>query len=163
MAERTTLGALGVLVVGLSLAALAAQPGPVAAPESVSTADTPKPRRAASERGGGPRRSERPASAQLGALRDRGSLDPNLATAGELELLPGIGPALAARIVEDRVRNGPYRAVRELGRVHGIGERRLATLERLLAIGSPARSAIEQPHEPDDGRDVHGIGVESPR
>jgi competence protein ComEA len=52
----------------------------------------------------------------------------NLATAEELERLPGIGPVLARRIVEDRSRNGQYRRVEDLLRVKGIGPR---TLEKL--------------------------------
>ena len=55
-------------------------------------------------------------------------LDLNTATASQLERLPGIGPALAARIVEDRDRRGPFRRVEDLGRVKGIGP---ATVERV--------------------------------
>jgi competence protein ComEA len=35
----------------------------------------------------------------------------NTATAAELETLPGVGPSLAARIVTDREKYGPYRTV----------------------------------------------------
>lgn len=52
----------------------------------------------------------------------------NRATAAELEALPGIGPALARRIVAWRAQNGPFRSVDDLSRVPGIGS---ATLERL--------------------------------
>jgi competence ComEA-like helix-hairpin-helix protein len=45
----------------------------------------------------------------------------NTATAEELATLPGIGPRLAAAIVADRERNGPFRAVADLQRVRGIG------------------------------------------
>jgi competence protein ComEA len=51
----------------------------------------------------------------------------NRADASGLEALPGVGPALAARIVEDRSRNGPYQRPEDLLRVPGIGP---ATLER---------------------------------
>ncbi len=53
-----------------------------------------------------------------------GRLSLNRATAAELEALPGIGPALAARIVAGR----PYRSVDALDAVRGIGPR---TLQRL--------------------------------
>lgn len=50
-----------------------------------------------------------------------GMVDLNRATAAELEALPGIGPALAARIVADRAAHGRFRSVAELERVAGIG------------------------------------------
>lgn len=52
----------------------------------------------------------------------------NKAGAAELELLPGIGPALAQRIVEHRAKHGRFRRVEDLDAVKGIGPK---TLERL--------------------------------
>tara|TARA_R110000782_G_scaffold101029_14_gene187608 strand:- start:9135 stop:9500 length:366 start_codon:yes stop_codon:yes gene_type:complete len=52
----------------------------------------------------------------------------NTATAAELELLPRIGPALSARIVEDRRVNGPFRSVEDLDRVRGIGPRTILNI-----------------------------------
>ena len=60
----------------------------------------------------------------LAAMAFGRPLSINRATAGELESLPGIGPALAARIVAGR----PYTTVEDLDRVRGIGP---ATLARL--------------------------------
>ncbi len=45
----------------------------------------------------------------------------NRASAAELEQLPGIGPAIAGRIVEFRARNGPFRTPADLEKVPGIG------------------------------------------
>jgi competence protein ComEA len=51
------------------------------------------------------------------------ALDINAATASELDLLPGIGKALSARIVEEREANGPYRDAADLAdRVVGVGD-----------------------------------------
>lgn len=50
----------------------------------------------------------------------------NAADAVALETLPGVGPALAARIIAWREENGPFRAVDELLAVAGIGEKTLA-------------------------------------
>jgi competence protein ComEA len=52
------------------------------------------------------------------------------APADSLDLLPGIGPVLAARIVADRAARGPFTSWTELDRVRGIGP---ATVARLQA------------------------------
>jgi competence protein ComEA len=48
-------------------------------------------------------------------------VDVNVATADELESLPGVGPATATAIVTERERNGPFLDVDDLDRVPGIG------------------------------------------
>ncbi|MEZ4248964.1 MAG: helix-hairpin-helix domain-containing protein [Polyangiales bacterium] len=68
--------------------------------------------------------------AQARALRDGRPLDLNRATAEELELLPRIGPALAARVVEAR----PFDTVDDLRRVRGIGARTLERLRPLVRV-----------------------------
>lgn len=55
-----------------------------------------------------------------------GSISLSLATASQLESLPGIGPALASRIIQWREQNGPFRFVDDVAAVPGIGQ---ATLE----------------------------------
>ncbi len=51
------------------------------------------------------------------------AVDVNTADAAELERLPGVGPALAARIVAYRNAHGPFASPEELTRVAGIGEK----------------------------------------
>ncbi len=58
----------------------------------------------------------------------------NTATAAELETLPGIGPALAGRILDWREQNGRFTSVDELREVSGIGEQRFAQLEPLVTL-----------------------------
>ena len=58
----------------------------------------------------------------------------NLASAGDLEAVPGIGPALAARIVAYRQANGPFATVEDLLNVSGIGEKTLAKLRPYLLV-----------------------------
>lgn len=61
-------------------------------------------------------------------------VDLNAATAAELETLPGIGPATAAAIVDDRDRHGPFASVDELERVPGIGPAKLAAVADLVTV-----------------------------
>ncbi len=46
----------------------------------------------------------------------------NIAAPEELAKLKGIGPSLAKRIVDHRMRKGPYRSKEEIKDVKGIGE-----------------------------------------
>lgn len=58
-----------------------------------------------------------------------GRVSLNHATTADLEGLPGIGPALAARIVAGR----PFRSLADLDRVRGIGPAKLRALTSLVA------------------------------
>ncbi len=58
----------------------------------------------------------------------------NTATAEQLEQLPGIGPARAMAIVEDRRRNGRDRAIEDLARVRGIGAATISRLQSLVTV-----------------------------
>jgi competence protein ComEA len=68
------------------------------------------------------------------AWRPDGRLDLNRATAADLEQLPGIGPVLAARIIDWREQNGPFTSVGQLREVSGIGERTLQRLAELVTV-----------------------------
>jgi competence protein ComEA len=69
------------------------------------------------------------------ALRTlRVPIDPNRADEAELRALPGIGPALARRIVESRQSLGPFASVDDLRRVRGIGPHTLARLRGRLEV-----------------------------
>jgi competence protein ComEA len=63
-----------------------------------------------------------------------GPVDLNRAGVAELETLPGIGPATAAAIVDDRARNGPFASVDDLDRVSGIGPAKLAAIRDLVTV-----------------------------
>jgi competence protein ComEA len=60
----------------------------------------------------------------------------NLNTAGgsELELLPGIGPALAGRIIQYRLENGYFGDIEEIMKVSGIGEKKFEQIRDLITV-----------------------------
>jgi competence protein ComEA len=64
-------------------------------------------------------------------------LNLNTATAAELEKLPGVGPAMAARILEYRQKNGGFKKIEELMNVQGIGEKSFLKLKALVAVAPP--------------------------
>jgi competence protein ComEA len=58
----------------------------------------------------------------------------NRASADELQILPGIGPVLAQRMVDWRKAHGRYRTVDDLQEVKGIGKKRLEQLRPLVTV-----------------------------
>ncbi|MBN2497616.1 MAG: helix-hairpin-helix domain-containing protein [Deltaproteobacteria bacterium] len=83
---------------------------------------------------GGCRLASRPMAADarlLVGLR----IDLNTAAAGELELVPGIGPVLAERIAGLREQRGRFERVDELTEVRGIGPRILERIGPYLCTG----------------------------
>ena len=61
-------------------------------------------------------------------------LNINTATIPELVELPGIGPALAQRIVDYRTAHGGFKAVEELTKVSGIGDAKLMNILELITV-----------------------------
>ena len=72
-----------------------------------------------------------PAQAPPGARR---KLDVNQAEAWMLTAIPGIGEAMADRIVAYRDIRGELVAIEELSRIEGVGERLFATLVQYLEV-----------------------------
>lgn len=60
----------------------------------------------------------------------------NINTAGlaELDALPGVGPATAQAIIDDREANGPFTAPEDLMRVSGIGEKKFEKLKSSICV-----------------------------
>jgi competence protein ComEA len=67
-----------------------------------------------------------------GATTPTAPLQLSVATPEQLDTLPGIGPAMAARIVQYRQAHGTFRSVDDLAGVPGIGPAKLAALKGLV-------------------------------
>lgn len=71
-----------------------------------------------------------PASEMAGAQ----PVNINTASREELERLPGIGQALASRIIEHRERFGRFRRAEHLIMVRGLSDRRFRVLRSLITV-----------------------------
>jgi competence protein ComEA len=76
-------------------------------------------------------KSSTSASTKLASLAD--PIDINEATLTELQKLPGIGPKMSQRIVDERERR-PFASVSELRRVAGIGPKTFERLKPLVTV-----------------------------
>jgi competence protein ComEA len=75
-----------------------------------------------------------PAKSKAAALK--GPVDINTASLAELQTLPGIGPKLSQRIVDERERKA-FGSVDDLRRVAGIGPKTMDRLKPLVTVGGP--------------------------
>ena len=67
-------------------------------------------------------------------LPSGGLIDLNTADAAALDLLPGVGPVLAQRILDWRAQHGRFSSVDELGEVSGIGDKILAQISPKVRV-----------------------------
>jgi len=83
----------------------------------------------------------RPATAQGSKPAVSTPININTATAADLQRLPGIGAKTAARVIEYRQKNGPFKKIEELMNVRGIGERNFLRLKDQISVGAPKATA----------------------
>jgi competence protein ComEA len=67
------------------------------------------------------------------------AIDLNRATATDLDALPGLGPALAQRIMDYRQQHGPFKTIDDLIQVSGIGPKLLEKIKPHLIITADKR------------------------
>ncbi len=69
------------------------------------------------------------------AVQTDGLLNINTASRTELTGLPGIGEALAQRIIDYREAHGGFSSIEELEQVSGIGSKRLDAIRDYITVG----------------------------
>ena len=75
----------------------------------------------------------------------------NTATSEELQLVPGIGPVTAEKILQMRKAYGPFKSVDDLLAIKGIGQKRLEKMRKYLTVGRGAAksgSSTDPPKSP---------------
>ena len=139
--ERLTLGVVALLIaVAVGVRATRDSPAP---PEWAVSADAvlldQQTQRAEAETGRERRRNT--------PLTSGERIDPNRATADELQRLPRVGPAVAGRIVAYREAHGAFRTLADLDAVSGIGPAMLAAIAPHVTLppAAPASPAVPAP------------------
>ena len=74
------------------------------------------------------------ALAQKGKAVSSEKVNLNTATAEQLQTLPGIGPAMAKRVIEYRTKVGKFNKIEELINVKGIGEKTFQKIKDRLLV-----------------------------
>jgi len=87
----------------------------------------------------------------------------DLASAEDLDAIPGLGPALAQRIIDFRQAHGPFKQVEDLREVSGVGPESLQKLKPYLGLGAPEAGAPPDWKAPmTTGESATGYHLESP-
>lgn len=63
-----------------------------------------------------------------------GSININTASLSELDALPGVGPAIAQRIIDYRSAHGKFHSVEEIKNVKGIGDKTFEKLKNYITV-----------------------------
>ena len=97
------------------------------------------------------------ATAAGAAASTGGVVNINTASADQLQLLPRVGPALAARIIEFRETSGPFRSIDEIIAVKGIGESSFDVLEKYI-VTDGATTLTEKVVVPRSSKPDNAVG-----
>lgn len=70
----------------------------------------------------------------IGAGGRSSKINLNQATIAQLDTLPGVGPAIAQRIIDWRTANGPFRSLSDLTKISGIGEKLISGIRDAVVL-----------------------------
>jgi len=70
----------------------------------------------------------------LGVVANDSAVNINAATSATIETLPGVGPTLAGRIVDWREANHGFKAITDLRKVAGIGDKLFSQIKNLVTL-----------------------------
>ena len=91
----------------------------------------------------GKRRVKKPsapkASAAVQSTPTRTRLDLDIATAAQIDSLPGMSPTLSKRIVMDRTAHGPFSSIEKLRRVKGVSVALAQRIDSLVTFSGTVR------------------------
>ena len=66
--------------------------------------------------------------------KEEAKVNINTASQAELDSLPGIGPALAQRIIDFRVENGNFNSIEDIQNVKGIGDSKYEDIKDKIVV-----------------------------
>jgi competence ComEA-like helix-hairpin-helix protein len=72
-------------------------------------------------------------------------IDINLASAKELEELPGVGPTTAKAIIQLRTKSGRFHRAEDLLAIRGISETKFAKMRPYITVGAAPQKASVPP------------------
>ena len=73
-------------------------------------------------------------AARTPTLSSTGKININTATLNELDVLPGIGPAIGQRIIDYRTQNGDFKKIDDIKKVRGIGDAIFEQIKDLISV-----------------------------
>lgn len=88
---------------------------------------------------------------QSGQAKKKPPLHPvnlNTASSSELQLVPGIGPSTADKILQMRKSYGTFKSVDDLLAIRGIGPKKLEKMRRYLTVTKPSPTKAGNTHAP---------------